>query len=300
MAGRSAATWAVLAAAALFGTSATALALLAPGAPGPSVAADRLLVGAAGLVAVVLLRHGSADLLRIWRRPSAWLMGACIAGYQAFFFMGTARAGVAVGTLIALGAAPLLAGILGWVVREGAPGWVWVVSTLIAIVGLTLVAWTSLDVAEPVGLLYALAAAACYATYTVIGVRLAREGLPASSVLAATFAIGAVVLLPAAVTSSWWMSAQGVVAVLWLGLGATTAAYLLFGVGLRWLQPGQISTLTLLEPVVATLLGVLVVGEQLGILGWVGTLLVLAALGLLGIVDGRRRSSTVTTLRTSA
>lgn len=284
---RTRAVAAVLVAAALFGTSATTLALLAPDAPGPSVAAMRLLVGASGLLLVVLARSGRDDLVRAWRRPTIWLMGAAVAGYQALFFMGTSRAGVAVGTLISLAAAPFLAGVLGWVLREGAPGWAWVASTVIAVAGLTLLVSTNLDVEEPVGMLYALGAGACYAVYTVIGVRLAREGIAPSAVLAASFAIGAVLLLPAAVTSTWWFSVEGVMAVLWLGLVTTTLAYLLFGVGLRLLQPGHIATLNLFEPVVATLLGVLVLGEHLGMAGWVGTVLVLVALGLLGVVGAR-------------
>lgn len=287
MTARTRAVVAVLLAAALFGTSATTLALLAPDAPGPSVAAMRLLVGAAGLVLVVVALGGRADLARAWRRPPLWIMGAAVAGYQALFFMGTSRAGVAVGTLISLAAAPFLAGVLGWLLREGAPGWTWVASTVIAVAGLTLLVSTNLDVEEPVGMLYALGAGACYAIYTVIGVRLAREGIAPSAVLAASFSIGAVVLIPAAVTSTWWFSVEGVIAVLWLGLVATTLAYLLFGLGLRLLQPGHIATLNLFEPVVATILGVLVLGEQLGMAGWAGTVLVLVALGLLGVAGSR-------------
>jgi len=279
---------AVLLAAALFGTSATTLALLAPDAPGPSVAAMRLLVGAAGLVLVVVLRGGGRSLVAMWRRPVVWLMGAAVAGYQALFFMGTIRAGVAVGTLISLAAAPFLAGVLGWVLREGPPGWTWVVSTLIAVAGLVLLVSSNLGVEEPIGMAFALGAGACYAVYTVIGVRLAREGAAPSVVLAGSFSIGAVLLLPAAVTSTWWWSWSGVAAVLWLGLVATTVAYLLFGVGLRSLQPGHIATLNLFEPVVATLLGVLILGEHLGMAGWLGTVLVLVALGLLGIAGSRR------------
>lgn len=282
---------AVLLAAALFGTSATSLALLTPGAPGPSVAAMRLLVGALGLVVVVLARGGRQDLTALWRRPATWVMGAAVAGYQAFFFMGTARAGVAIGTLISLAAAPFLAGILGWILREGAPGWTWVVSTVIAVVGLTLLVSTNLGVEEPIGMLYSLGAGVCYAIYTVVGVRLSRDGRPPSAVLAASFSIGAVLLLPAAVTSTWWFSAAGVVEVLWLGLATTTAAYLLFGVGLRTLQPGHIATLNLFEPVVATILGVVILGEFLGGTGWLGTVLVLAALALLGLSESRRSSS---------
>lgn len=278
---------AVLGAAALFGTSATSIALLAPDAPGPSVAAMRLLVGSLGLVAYVLWRGHRADLLWLWRRPAVWVMGLTVAGYQAFFFMGTGRAGVAVGTLVSLALAPFMAGILGWVLKEGAPGWVWVVSTVMAIAGVSLLMAGNLGSGDIAGVGFAAAAGACYAVYTVVGVRLSRAGNKPSVVLAASFSIGAVLLLPAAVTSTWWMSPSGVVAVLWLGLGATTLAYLLFGLGLRYLQPGHIATLNLFEPAVATVLGVLVLGESLGVTGWLGCLLVMAALALLGIMENR-------------
>lgn len=293
MSGQTRAVLAVLVAAALFGTSATTLALLAPDAPGPSVAAMRLLVGAAGLVLVVVaLRGGGSELLALWRLPVVWLMGAAVAGYQALFFMGTVRAGVAVGTLVSLAVAPFLAGVLGWILREGPPGWTWVLSTVIAVVGVVLLVSSNLDVEEPIGMLFALGAGACYAVYTVIGVRLARVGRSPSAVLAASFSIGALFLLPAAITSTWWLSWDGVIAVLWLGLVATTGAYLLFGMGLKRLQPGHIATLNLFEPVVATILGVVVLGEQLGMAGWSGTVLVLAALALLGIADRRVPRST--------
>jgi DME family drug/metabolite transporter len=215
-------------------------------------------------------------------------MGAAVAGYQALFFMGTARTGVAVGTLISLAIAPFLAGVLGWALRGGAPGWVWAVSPAVAVIGVGLLVSGSLDAGEPIGMAYAAGAGACYAVYTVLGVRLTREGNVPSVVLAASFAIAAVLLLPAAVTSTWWLSPSGVLEVLWLGLFTTTLAYLLFGLGLRELQPGHIATLNLFEPAVATVLGVVVLGESLGAVGWIGCLLVVGALALLGIDENRR------------
>jgi DME family drug/metabolite transporter len=68
----------------------------------------------------------------------------------------------------------------------------------------------------------------------------------------------------------------------------TTVAYLLFGVGLKVLQPGHIATLTLLEPAVATILGVVVLSEPISAAGWIGCLLVIGALALLGIAENRR------------
>ncbi len=278
---------AVMGAAALFGTSATSQALLAPGAPGVSVAAMRLLVGSAGLVAFVLWRGHRSELAALWRRPLVWLMGLAVAGYQAFFFVGASRTGVAVGTLISLAIAPFLAGVLGWAMKEGAPGWIWVASTVIAITGVGLLMAGNLATGDPLGMLSAAAAGACYAVYTVLGVGLTRTGYRASAVLASSFAVGALVLLPAALTSTWWFSPSGVVEVLWLGIVTTTVAYLLFGIGLRELQPGHIATLNLFEPAVATVLSVLVLGETLGTMGWIGCLLVIGALALLGAAEGR-------------
>ena len=274
-------------AAVLFGTTGTSLQLLAPDAPAASVAAMRLLVGSAGLLAFVLWRDHGAELPRLWRRPVVWAMGLAVAGYQAFFFIGTTRTGVAVGTLIALGSAPLLAGGLGWLLKEGAPGWLWAASTVIAVAGLALLMTGSLSTGDPLGMLSAAGAGACYATFTVLGVRLSRADVPPSAVLAASFSIGALVLLPAVFMSTWWMTSSGVVEVIWLGLVTTTIAYLLFGMGLRVLQPGHIATLTLLEPAIATMLGVVVLREPLSLIGWIGCLFVMGALALLGVAESR-------------
>ena len=46
-----------------------------------------------------------------------------VAGYQLAFFSAVARTGVAVGTMVAIGSAPVLAGLLAWLVRgEQPPG----------------------------------------------------------------------------------------------------------------------------------------------------------------------------------
>lgn len=269
----------VLAAAALFSTSGTSKALLAPDAWAPSVAAVRLVVGAAGMVAFVLFVR-SPGFTALLRRPLVWLMALGVAGYQAFFFVGVQRTGVAIGTLVALGAAPLMAGILGWLAREGAPGWTWAAATLIGVTGLGLL--TGGGRADWAGVVAALLAAASYAIYTVFGARLSRDGEDPSAVLAAAFALGAVLLVPFLARAQWIATPPGIVLALWLGLAATTLAYLLFGLGLPVLQPGVIATLTLLEPVGATLWGVVLLGERLTVTGWLGCGLIVLALVLVG------------------
>ena len=283
---------AVLGSAALFGTSGTARVLLQPGAPAAGAAAARLIVGAAGLVAwASRTADGREALLRLWRLPVIWVMGITVAAYQVFFFLSMSRSGVAVGTLASLALTPFMAGILGWVMREGAPGYVWLASTILAIVGVTLLTIGAGDSRDVLGIVFGLLAGASYAFYTVFGVRFARAGEEPTHVLAASFAVSGVLLIPVFIMSgTWWMSWSSVLLILWLGLATTTLAYILFGMGFRALQPGHIATLNLAEPVFATLLGVFVLGEVLGLLGVVGCTLVIVGLGVLGLAEGRSAS----------
>ena len=288
---RRSAAAAVLGSAALFGTSGTARALLQPAAPAAGAAAARLIVGAAGLVIWAgRTADGRAALMRLWRRPIIWAMGATVAAYQVFFFLSMSRTGVAVGTLASLALTPFMAGILGWALREGAPGYVWLVSTVLAIAGVGLLTIAAGDSRDIVGIAFGLAAGASYAFYTVFGVKFARAGEQPTHVLAASFAVSGALLVPVFLLSgTWWMSWSSMVLILWLGLATTTLAYILFGMGLRVLQPGHIATLNLAEPVFATVLGVFVLGETLGSLGVLGCVLVIVGLGTLGLAEGRSR-----------
>lgn len=283
-----AAAVAVLVAAALFGTSGTARALLAPESWPPSVAAVRLLIGAAGLVGFVWYRRNGTELAVLLRHRLIWVSGVGVAGYQVLFFIGVQATGVAVGTLVSLGLAPLMAGLLGWLLREGAPGWRWAALTGVAVCGLVLLTSGGATRGDLVGIGAALGAGVCYAGYTVCGGRVVRENHDSSTVMAAAFAVGALLLIPFLwAAPPWVFSAQGVILALWLGLGATSLAYVLFGRGLALLQPGHVATLNLLEPVVATALGVSLLGEHLPPVGWLGCGLIIAALAGLGLMERR-------------
>ena len=172
------------------------------------------------MVAFVLWRGWRGELQVLLGRPLVWLMALGVAGYQGFFFVGVDRAGVAVGTLVALGSAPLLAGLLGWAVREGAPGWTWLLATGLALSGLALL--TGTGGGDALGVAAALAAGGSYAVYTVLGARLARDGHNASVVMAAPFALGALLLAPFLAGAGWLATPTGVLLALWLGLAATS------------------------------------------------------------------------------
>jgi DME family drug/metabolite transporter len=136
----------------------------------------------------------------------------------------------------------------------------------------------------------AIGAGSGYAAFTIASKRLLALGHPSERVMARAFGVGAVLLLPVLVfgRSDWLVTPGGATLALFLGLVPTAIAYLLFARGLRSLSPGETATLTLAEPVTATVLGAVVLGEHLGGPALAGIALVLSGLMLLA-APGRRR-----------
>src|SRR3954469_19719025 len=103
----------VLLAAVCFGTTGTAQALGPDGLAPAGVGAARILVGGSLLLLVALVRPGAGPLTRVPRGP-ALTAAAAVAVYQLAFFAAVDDTGVAVGTIVALGSAPTLTGLLEW------------------------------------------------------------------------------------------------------------------------------------------------------------------------------------------
>ncbi|HSK26205.1 MAG TPA: EamA family transporter [Jiangellales bacterium] len=271
----------VLLAAICFGTTGTAQAL-GPAAASPvAVGALRLVVGGALLLGLARLGGHRLTLLR---PRAAVLAGAVgVAAYQPLFFAGVRGTGVAVGTLVALGSAPVLTGALAAVLGVR-PTRRWAVATVVACAGVACLALGGGPGEVRLGgVLAALGAGASYAVYTLAAKRLLDGLHPADAVMAALFAGGAVLLAPLLllVDLGWLASPSGVAMALWLGVVPTALAYWLFARGLRRLAAAEVATLTLAEPVTAALLGVAVLGEPVTAGLAAGAVLVVASLAVL-------------------
>ena len=133
---------------------------------------------------------------------------------------------------------------------------------------------------DPLGIALAVVSGTGYATYTVLAKRLLRAGHAPERVMAVSFSLGAVLLAPVLLLGdlSWMARTDGLVMALFLGAVPTALAYVLFARGLRSLSPGETATLTLAEPLTATGLGILALGERPGAVAAVGAGLVLAGL----------------------
>lgn len=300
---------AVFAAAVLFGTTGTAQALGPDSATPLAVGAVRLAIGGTGLALIAFTlahRHrvraaranGAAPqsfralngtAARV--RPLALMVltGVCLVTYQPLFFLGTERNGVAVGTVIALGSAPIMAGVLEWLLTRRAPGGAWMLATALATLGVALLglggeaAGAGASGTDPVGLLGSLGAAASFAVIANAQRRLLDGGWDPFTVVGAMGASSAVIscLLLPFVDLSWFATPAGLAMGLWLGIVTISIAYVLFTWGLSGLTAATAATLTLGEPLTASILGITVLDERLSALAILGLVVLAAGLALL-------------------
>lgn len=275
---------ATLFAAVLFSTSATSRELSGVETSSLIVATLRLGIGAIGLLVFVLLTQRNINFVTLIKNRIVWVMGIGVAGYQAFFFIGTGLTGVAIGTLASLALAPLMAGVLSWVWQGIKPNSNWWQSTFVAVVGLIVLSWSGLTASNINlwGIAAAILAGTAYATFTVIGAKLSKSGESAFAVLATSFSIGAsILLLATGFQISSALTGNGIWLALWLGLGATTLAYILFGIGLTNLSAGTVATLNLAEPLAATFLGLVILHESISLMSAIGCTLIAVSLWML-------------------
>src|SRR3954469_15366008 len=130
----------VLLAALCFATTGTAQALGPGGIDPAGVGAARIIVGGALLVAFARLTRKAGAARRRWARGPVLAAAIAVATYQVAFFAAVADTGVAVGTIVALGSAPTLAGALEWIVDGRRPTTLWLSATALACAGVALLA----------------------------------------------------------------------------------------------------------------------------------------------------------------
>jgi DME family drug/metabolite transporter len=301
MPGRAGGAAAILAAAALWGSTGT-VAHFAPAGAGPvSVGAARIVVGGALLLAIALCSKPSSgtgrgrEIRRLLAASGAGRAGlvlgaASTAGYQLSFFSAVRATGVAVGTVVAIGSAPVFTGLISRLTGGPALTGRWMLATAGAIAGAAVLVTGGRAAGVNLGGVgLATVAGLCYAAYAVTAARLVTGGTSERAVMGALFGGGAVLLLPALLASpaGWLLTLRGVLVTAQLGIMTTAAAYLLYGRGLRTVPVPVAVTLGLAEPVVAALLAVAVLGERLSAPAIAGLILVGLALAILIMPGGR-------------
>ncbi len=288
----------VVVAALLWSTTGTAAFLL--GEDASPFAIGAAVFGFGGALLAVIGGRGS---LNIWRKRSLrpWLvLGSLgVVAYPLFFYAGMSLAGIALGNVVALVLGPLTSAVFEWTLDRRPPSPRWWFASAGAMGGVILMSFSDIELGGgrsanvALGLLFALGAGVAYGTYTFALSRIIRAGNPSRSASGSLFGAAAPILLvvlffsSSSLTFSW--STLGLLS--YLVVGPVVVAYLAFSAALRSLRSSSVGTLALVEPLGATILAIVIVGESLGALAIAGMALVLVSLVLLALHVDERDSS---------
>ncbi len=292
---RSSGAWALVLASLLWGTTGTAASFLPANVSPLAVGASTMTLGGALLFATSA-RSSWAVLRDATSRRWVAIGALGVVVYPLAFYASMDLAGVAIGNVVSLGSGPVFAALLERVFEKRRLSALWLGCTGGALVGILLLALGGHGAAGSggavvPGILLGLLAGLAYALYTWASSRAIQSGQPSRGVMGSMFGLGAVVLLPVLLVfgGPLLQSTLTIGVAAYLAIGPMFLAYVLFGIGLRTLRSSTATTITLLEPVVATILAVAVVGERLDPLGWVGLVVILLAITVLA---SARRPST--------
>ena len=292
----------VLAASVLWGTTGTA-ATFAPEVSPLAIGAVAMGFGGllqAAIAARPMTAHRSS-LRSHWRTVA--LGALSVALYPLAFYSSMHLAGVAVGTVVSIGSAPLASAVIERIMDKRRFTGRWAAGAVLGVSGAALLCIADAGHADatsaagtgwstPAGIALGLLAGLTYALYSWAAHRLITTGIPSRAVMGSVFGFGGLLLMPvlaatgAPLVASWQNLAVGV----YMALVPMFAGYVLFGWGLARVRASTATTLSLAETVVAALLAVVVVGERLPALGWIGAALIAGSLFVLTLPGRRARA----------
>ncbi len=254
------------------------------GAGPVTAAALRLLVGGLAVTAHLAAAGRLAGLLG--HRAALRRLGAvavCAAAYQASYFAAVGLTSVSLATLVTLGSCPVLVALAVAVVDRRAPAPASVAALALAVLGLVLLVGAPAAPTDPGRTALGVALALCSAggfTAMTLATRTSLPGLDPAAAAGPAFVLGGVLLLPAAAAlgpAGDLAAPRALLLVAALGLVPTAAAYAAWFRGLPGVAAPVAAVAALLEPLTATLLAVLLLGERLSGPGVLGAALVALA-----------------------
>ena len=253
----------VLGAAVLWGTTGTIQAFLPEARDPLLVAGFRMVFGAATLFVLAALAQGAFAGFR--QLPWGWVLAAAasIAAYNLLFFKGVLGAGVGVGTVLAIGGAPIWVTLFAIVVLRRRPDRITMFGQGLSITGAALLVLSGGSESSSLsGIILSILAGAAYAAYSTITSKIS-DAAPSVTVAAATFGMAAVLVVPVFFIAplNWALALSPMALLIFLGVVVTGLSYALYTKGLQTVPAASAVTLALAEPLTAWLLATFLVGE---------------------------------------
>ncbi|MEJ5087102.1 DMT family transporter [Brucella pseudogrignonensis] len=283
---------AVLFSSIVWGTTGTA-ATFAPEVS--TVAIGAAAMGIGGLLQALLAGRGIVRSLSLLNKQWALLVlgGLAVAIYPLAFYASMRMAGVTIGTVVTIGSAPLLSALIEYLFDGARLSRQWLLGALIGLAGIVLItvaegadhAAIETDNSVITGICLGLLGGLTYALYSWTARRMMLNGVRSSVAMGATFGLGGLLLMPILIVAggpflaSWNNAAVGI----YMAIVPMFLGYVCFGIGLARIPASMATTITLIEPVVAAILAIIIVGERLPLMGWFGVVLVISCLVVITI-----------------
>ena len=220
--------------------------------------------------------------------------GLGVAAFMPTFSQSFNRTGVAVAAVLAIGMGPVFTGILSWVFFKNTPSRNWVFGTTFAIAGLVALSWPTDGIQiDKLGVIFALAAAFAY-SWQAIGMQMISERHTPFQSVAPIFTVGTIIQSPISLGGdfSFLQEPKFIAGCLYGGFFTVAAAYALFTFGITRIGTSTAVTVGLMEPLTAAAMGVLLLGETIAPIGYIGFVMILVGL----IIVSRPRDTSPTVL----
>ncbi|MDO6427376.1 EamA family transporter [Thalassotalea sp. 1_MG-2023] len=242
-----------------------------------------------GLGGVLLVISARKTLLNNYKKmlakPKLLFFGAIsVAVYPLAFYSSMRLSGVAIGTVISISTAPFFAAILERLLNKKTITLQWILSFMLGSVGIILLALGKDDSVyvthqlhqHSLGILLGCMAGFAYAGYSWAAKNLIESGVHAQSSMSGLFGLASLILLPSLFFTGehLFSSASNTFISLYMAVIPMFLGYILFSYGLNYIEASKATLITLIEPLIATLLAIIIIGEKFTMIGWFGGILV--------------------------
>ncbi|NBO34967.1 MAG: hypothetical protein EBU89_03395 [Actinobacteria bacterium] len=188
--------------------------------------------------------------------------------------------GVGVAAVVSIGVAPIFVGLIAWIALKQPPGKQWAYGTLVAVTGVVALNWPSGNsTVNVLGIGFALAAAFGYSLQATGMGMISTRHTPYQCV-APMFTIGTIFQAPLSYGKDFTFLRDPVLLLgaLYGGVVTVALAYAFFIYGIARIGAATAVTVGLMEPLTASILGVVLLGETVSAIGILGSVLILAGL----------------------
>lgn len=135
------------------------------------------------------------------------------------------------------------------------------------------------------GILTGIGSGIGYALYTIFG-NVALKKYDSITVTSYTFFVASLFLIPFCVKADFFVrlqSSSSIINSLSIGIISTLLPFLLYTLGLKNTEPGKASVMAFVEPMVATIVGIIVFQESITLTGIIGILLIFSSICILNV-----------------